>query len=161
MMNFITKFIFDYYYVFLLPFLSISVFYAMEYLSRGLDFFVDDSGVIRWRFLVVTAIIQFFVSIVITWSVLAIFESGGLEDYQTFKMIAIILLGSTPFNISILVWVAIKFEMYKLMRSRYKEDFKEEEIDILTNPHRKRQKNTQQSQEEKQEKRQEERIENE
>lgn len=123
----ILKFLYNYYYVFLLPFLSISVFYAMEYLTRGLEFFVNDSGV-RWKFLAVTATIQFFVSVVITWSVIAVFETDSLSEYKTFQMVATILLGATPFNISILVWVAIKLEIYKLMKSRYKDDFSDAEL---------------------------------
>lgn len=126
-MSVMAKFIYDYYYIILLPFLSISVFYAMEYLSRGLEFFVNEKGV-RWKFLAVTATIQFFVSIIITWSVIAIFQGEALQEYQTFQMIATILLGATPFNISILVWVAIKLEIYRFMKARYKDDFKEEEL---------------------------------
>ena len=117
----------DYYYMFLLPFLSVSVFFAMEYLSRGLDFFTDEKG-IRWRYLIMVAIIQFFVSSVITWSMVAIFESEALAEYKTFQMVATILLGVTPFNISILLWVAVKLEIYKLMRMRYGADFKEEDL---------------------------------
>lgn len=134
-MHRILDFIYNYYYVFLLPFLSISVFYAMEYLSRGLDFFVSEKGV-RWKFLFVTAFIQFFVSVIITWSVVEIFTTEAMQEYQTFQVVAMIILGSTPFNISILIWVAIKLEIYRFMRSRYKDDFKEEEL--LFNKYEKR-----------------------
>ena len=146
------KIILDYYYLILLPFLSISVFYAMEYLTRGIEFFTSETG-IRWKYLILTATIQFFVSAVITWSVMAIFQSGNMEEYKSFSMVATILLGATPFNISVLVWVAIKLELYRFMRIRYGKDFKEEEL-LDKKTLEKRQEQREQKEKEKQEKQQ-------
>ena len=53
------------------------------------------------------------------------FKSDALQEYQTLQLVAIILLGTTPFNISILIWVAIKLEIYRLMRNRYEKEFKD------------------------------------
>lgn len=123
----ISQAIIDYYQYIILPFLSISIFYAMEYLSNGIDFFVNEKG-IKWRFLSFCALMQFFVSLVVILSTIAIFESDYLQEYQTLRMVSIILLGTTPFNISILIWVAIKLEMYRIMKNRYKSELQ----DILT-----------------------------
>ena len=124
MLKTIGNIIYDYYQFFILPFLSISIFYAMEYVSRGVEFFVDEKGV-KWRFLSFCALMQFFVSLVVILSVSAMFKSDALQEYQTLQLVAIILLGTTPFNISILIWVAIKLEIYRLMRNRYEKEFKE------------------------------------
>lgn len=117
-------FVVEFYQFFILPFLSIAIFYAMEYISQGAQFFTNEKGV-KWRFLSFCALMQFFVSIVIILSVKAVFESDPLLEYKTMKMVAIILLGTTPFNISILIWVAIKLEIYKLMRNRYEKEMQE------------------------------------
>ena len=124
MLKTIGNIIYDYYQLLILPFLSISIFYAMEYMSRGVEFFVDEKGV-KWRFLSFCALLQFFVSLVVIISVSAMFKSDALQEYQTLQLVAIILLGTTPFNISILIWVAIKLEIYRLMRNRYEKEFKE------------------------------------
>lgn len=124
MLRNIAQWIIDYYQFIILPMLSVSVFYAMEYMSNGADFFINEKGV-KWRFLTFCAFLQFFVSLVVILSVIAIFKSDGLKEYQTFKMVAIILLGTTPFNISILIWVAIKLEIYRLMKTRYKDELKD------------------------------------
>ncbi|MDY5951485.1 MAG: hypothetical protein SPJ16_09885 [Helicobacter sp.] len=108
MLKTIGNIIYDYYQFFILPFLSISIFYAMEYMSRDVEFFVNQNGV-KWRFL----------------SFSAMFKSDALQEYQTLQLVAIILLGTTPFNISILIWVAIKLEIYRLMRNRYEKEFKQ------------------------------------
>lgn len=123
-MRHIMNFIIEFYQIILLPFLSIAIFYAMEYMSKGASFFLHENGV-RWKFLSFCAIMQFFVSVVIIWSVKAVFESDPLLEYQTMKMVAIILLGTTPFNISILIWVAIKLEIYRLMKNRYEKELQE------------------------------------
>ena len=124
MLKTIGNIIYDYYQFLILPFLSISIFYAMEYMSRGVEFFVDEKGV-KWRFLSFCALMQFFVSLVVILSVSAMFKSDALQEYQTLQLVAIILLGTTPFNISILIWIAIKLEIYRLMRNRYEKEFKE------------------------------------
>lgn len=124
MLKTIGNIIYDYYQFFILPFLSISIFYAMEYMSRGVEFFVDEKGV-KWRFLSFCALMQFFVSLVVILSVSAMFKSDTLQEYQTLQLVAIILLGTTPFNISILIWVAIKLEIYRLMQNRYKDELKD------------------------------------
>ncbi len=124
MLKTIGNIIYDYYQFFILPFLSISIFYAMEYMSRGVEFFLDEKGV-RWRFLSFCALMQFFVSLVVILSVSAIFKSDVLQEYQTLQLVTIILLGTTPFNISILIWVAIKLEIYRHMQNRYKDELKD------------------------------------
>ena len=124
MLKTIGNIIYDYYQFFMLPFLSISIFYAMEYMSRGVEFFVNEKGV-KWRFLSFCALMQFFVSLVVILSVSAMFKSDALQEYQTLQLVAIILLGTTPFNISILIWVAIKLEIYRLMQNRYKKELKD------------------------------------
>lgn len=124
MLRTIGNIIYDYYQFFILPFLSISIFYAMEYMSRGVEFFVNEKGV-KWKFLSFCALMQFFVSLVVILSVSAMFRSDALQEYQTLQLVAIILLGTTPFNISILICVAIKLEIYRLMRNRYEKEFKE------------------------------------
>ena len=124
MLKTIGNIIYDYYQFFILPFLSISIFYAMEYMSRGVEFFVNEKGV-KWRFLSFCALMQFFVSLVVILSVSAMFKSDALQEYQTLQLVAIILLGTTPFNISILIWIAIKLEIYRLMRNRYEKEFKQ------------------------------------
>ena len=124
MLKTIGNIIYDYYQFFILPFLSISIFYAMEYMSRGVEFFVNENGV-KWRFLSFCALMQFFVSLVVILSVSAMFKSETLAEYQTLQLVAIILLGTTPFNISILIWVAIKLEIYRLMQNRYKDELKD------------------------------------
>ena len=118
------RFIYDYYQFIILPFLSVSIFYAMEYISNGVDFFINEKGV-KWRFLSFCALMQFFVSLVVIISTIAVFESEALADYKTLKMVCVILLGTTPFNISILIWVAIKLEIYRLMKNRYKDELEE------------------------------------
>lgn len=72
------------------------------------------------------AILQFFVSIMITWSVLSAFSSDFLSEYETIKITAIIIIGGAPFNITILVWVALKLETYRLMKKRYGKEFKDD-----------------------------------
>lgn len=72
------------------------------------------------------AVLQFFVSIMITWSVLSAFSSDFLSEYETIKMTSIIIIGGAPFNITILVWVALKLETYKLMKKRYGKEFKDD-----------------------------------
>lgn len=124
MLRTIGNIIYDYYQFFILPFLSISIFYAMEYMSRGVEFFVNEKGV-KWKFLSFCALMQFFVSLVVILSVSAMFRSDALQEYQTLQLVAIILLGTTPFNISILIWVAIKLEIYRLMHNRYKDELKD------------------------------------
>ncbi len=96
----------------------------MEYMSRGVEFFVNEKGV-KWKFLSFCALMQFFVSLVVILSVSAMFRSDALQEYQTLQLVAIILLGTTPFNISILIWVAIKLEIYRLMHNRYKDELKD------------------------------------
>lgn len=124
MLRNIAQTIIDYYQFIILPMLSISIFYAMEYMSNGVDFFINEKGV-KWRFLTFCAFMQLFVSLVVIISVIAIFKSDTLKEYETFKMVTIILLGTTPFNISILIWVAIKLEIYRLMKNRYKDELKD------------------------------------
>lgn len=123
------NFFITYYYIFLVPFLSISVFYGLQYLTRGVDYFINDNGV-KWRFLIYLAIAQYFIALLITWGVLSAFSSDFLSDYETLKMSAIIILGGSPFNITILVWVALKLEIYKLMKERYGDNFNEDEFFI-------------------------------
>lgn len=113
--------IYEYYQFIILPFLSVSIFYAMEYMTKGADFFINEKG-IKWRFLTFSALMQFFVSLVVIISTIALFESEALAEYKTLKMVCVILLGTTPFNISILIWVAIKLEIYRIMKTRYKNE---------------------------------------
>lgn len=116
--------IYEYYQFIILPFLSVSIFYAMEYMTKGADFFINEKG-IKWRFLTFCALMQFFVSLVVIISTIALFESEALAEYKTLKMVCVILLGTTPFNISILIWVAIKLEIYRIMKTRYKNELSE------------------------------------
>ena len=118
-------FVSNYYYVFVIPLLSIAVFFVSQYLTRGINYFVGANG-IKWGFLSFMAILQFFVSIMITWSVLSAFSSDFLSEYETIKMTSIIIIGGAPFNITILVWVALKLETYRLMKKRYGKEFKDD-----------------------------------
>ena len=118
-------FVSNYYYVFVIPLLSIAVFFVSQYLTRGINYFIGSNG-IKWGFLSFMAILQFFVSIMITWSVLSAFSSDFLSEYETIKMTSIIIIGGAPFNITILVWVALKLETYRLMKKRYGKEFKDD-----------------------------------
>ena len=118
-------FVSNYYYVFVIPLLSIAVFFVSQYLTRGINYFIGPNG-IKWGFLSFMAILQFFVSIMITWSVLSAFSSDFLSEYETIKMTSIIIIGGAPFNITILVWVALKLETYRLMKKRYGKEFKDD-----------------------------------
>lgn len=121
----IFTFISNYYYIFVVPLLSIAVFFVSQYLTRGINYFIGNNG-IKWGFLSFMAILQFFVSIMITWSVLSAFSSDFLSEYETIKMTSIIIIGGAPFNITILVWVALKLETYRLMKKRYGKEFKDD-----------------------------------
>lgn len=121
------EFIANYYYFIVVPFLSISVLFVSQYLTRGISYFVGKNG-IKWGFLAFMSVLQFFVSMLITWSVLSAFSSDFLSEYETLKLTAIIIIGGAPFNITILVWVALKLEAYRLMRARYGDDFKDEDF---------------------------------
>ena len=121
----IFTFISNYYYIFVIPLLSIAVFFVSQYLTRGINYFIGPNG-IKWGFLSFMAILQFFVSIMITWSVLSAFSSDFLSEYETIKMTSIIIIGGAPFNITILVWVALKLETYRLMKKRYGKEFKDD-----------------------------------
>ncbi|WP_289748873.1 hypothetical protein [Helicobacter bilis] len=121
----IFTFISNYYYIFVVPLLSIAVFFVSQYLTRGINYFIGKNG-IKWGFLSFMAVLQFFVSIMITWSVLSAFSSDFLSEYETIKMTSIIILGGAPFNITILVWVALKLETYRLMKKRYGKEFKDD-----------------------------------
>lgn len=118
-------FVSNYYYIFVIPLLSIAVFFVSQYLTRGISYFIGKNG-IKWGFLSFMAILQFFVSIMITWSVLSAFSSDFLSEYETIKMTSIIIIGGAPFNITILVWVALKLETYRLMKKRYGKEFKDD-----------------------------------
>ena len=118
-------FVSNYYYVFVIPLLSIAVFFVSQYLTRGINYFIGPNG-IKWGFLSFMDILQFFVSIMITWSVLSAFSSDFLSEYETIKMTSIIIIGGAPFNITILVWVALKLETYRLMKKRYGKEFKDD-----------------------------------
>lgn len=126
-MKHILDFLSEFYYLIVVPFLSISVFFVSQYLTRGVGYFVGKNG-IKWGFLGFMAVLQFFVSVMVTWSVLSAFSSEFLSEYETMKMTAIIIIGGAPFNITILIWVALKLESYRLMRARYGDDFKDEEF---------------------------------
>ncbi|WP_281650605.1 hypothetical protein [Helicobacter bilis] len=121
----IFTFISNYYYIFVVPLLSIAVFFVSQYLTRGINYFIGKNG-IKWGFLSFMAVLQFFVSIMITWSVLSAFSSDFLSEYETIKMTSIIIIGGAPFNITILVWVALKLETYRLMKKRYGKEFKDD-----------------------------------
>jgi len=125
--------ILNYYQFIILPFLSISILFAMEYISKGIDFFINKEGNVKWRFLIACSLLQAMVSLVIILSVIAIFKSDSLKDYQTFKLLSIILLGTTPFNISILIWVAIKLEIYRILKNRYKDELNNLDIHNIIN----------------------------
>ena len=122
------KAIIDYYYFVLIPLFSIAVFYGLQYLTRGIHYFVDEDNNVKWRYLAFMAVMQFFISILITWSVVSAFSSQYLSQYESIKMTAIIIIGSAPFNITILIWVALKLEAYKLMQKRYGDTFKEDDF---------------------------------
>lgn len=119
----IFNFITNYYFMVLIPFLSISVLFVSQYMTRGVEYFLNEDGKPRWKFLSFIALLQFLISILITWSVLSAFNSDMLSEYETIKMTSMIIIGSSPFNITILVWVALKLEAYKLMKQRYGDDF--------------------------------------
>lgn len=123
MLKSIYEAIVNYYYIVLIPVLSISVLFVSQYMTRGIEYFLNTQGKIRWGFLSFIAVLQFFVSILITWSVLSAFNSNFLSEYDTLKMACMIIIGSSPFNITILVWVALKLEAYRLMKQRYGDDF--------------------------------------
>lgn len=127
MLKTISQFISEFYYIFVVPLLSIAVLYVSQFLTKGLRYFIKN-GRIRWGFLFFMGILQFFVSILITWSVLSAFSSEFLSDYETLKLTAIIIIGAAPFNISIYIWVALKLEIYRLMRTRYGDEFKDDEF---------------------------------
>ncbi|MDY5822497.1 MAG: hypothetical protein SPJ83_06915 [Helicobacter sp.] len=121
----IFTFISNYYYIFVVPLLSIAIFFVSQYLTRGINYFIGKNG-IKWGFLSFMAVLQFFVSIMIAWSVLSAFSSDFLSEYETIKITAIIIIGGAPFNITILVWVALKLETYRLMKKRYGKEFKDD-----------------------------------
>ena len=75
-----------------MPLLSIAVFFVSQYLTRGINYFIGKNG-IKWGFLSFMAVLQFFVSIMITWSVLSAFSSDFLSEYETIKITAIIIIG--------------------------------------------------------------------
>lgn len=114
-------------YVVVIAVLSIAVLLALQYLTRGVDYFLDK-GRVRWNYLAFIAILQFCISCLITWSVITAFTSEYLGEYDSLKMTAVIILGACPFNITILVWVALKLEIFKIMRNRYGEEFDEDEL---------------------------------
>ena len=123
MLKTIFNFITNYYYMLLIPLLSISVLFVTQYLTRGLGYFLNENGKVRLGFLSFIAVLQYLVSILITWSVLSAFNSEFLSEYETLKMTAMIIIGSSPFNITILIWVALKLEAYKIMSTRYGDEF--------------------------------------
>lgn len=125
-MHAIFDFVAEHYYLFIVPLLSIAVYLSLQYLTRGMEFFINNENNIKWRFLLFVAALQFFVSVLITWSVLSAFSSDYLKEYATLKVTAIIIIGAAPFNITILIWVALKLEAYKLMHTRYGDDFKDD-----------------------------------
>lgn len=77
------------------------------------------------------ASLQFFVSLLVTWTVVSAFSSEFLSEYETIKMTAIIVICGAPFNITTLIWVDLKLEAFKLMKKRYGEDFDEDTIFTL------------------------------
>ncbi|STQ85767.1 hypothetical protein LS73_008845 [Helicobacter muridarum] len=119
---------FKHYYYIVIAILSVAVFYSLQYLTRGLNYFVDENGKIRVSYLIFMASLQFFVSLLVTWAVVSAFSSEFLSEYETMKMTAIIVIGGAPFNITTLIWVALKLEAFKLMKKRYGEDFDEDTI---------------------------------
>lgn len=123
------EFIKNYYFLFI-AFLSIAVFYALQYLTRGINYFINEKGKIRIRFLCFMAGLQFLISLIITWAVISAFSSEYLSEYETIKMTAIIVIGGAPFNITTLLWVALKLEAFKFMKKRYGKDFQEETLYI-------------------------------
>ena len=123
MLKTIFNFITNYYYMLLIPLLSISVLFVTQYLTRGLGYFLNENGKVRLGFLSFIAVLQYLVSILITWSVLSAFSSEFLSEYETLKMTAMIIIGSSPFNITVLIWVALKLEAYKIMTKRYGDEF--------------------------------------
>ena len=124
-------FLFTYYFIFCIPLLSISVFYGLQYMTRGHEYFIfKDSGSIKWRFLSFLALAQYCISLLVTWGVMSAFSSEYLQEYETLRLTSMIILGGSPFNITILVWVALKLEIYKLMKQRYGDAFHEDEFFI-------------------------------
>lgn len=118
----------EYYIYFIIPFLSIAVFCALQYLTKGVNFFLDNRGKVKWKYVSFLATLQFFTSILVTWGVISAFSSEYLTSYESLKITAIIIIGSAPFSITILIWVALKLEVYNLMRARYGQDFEEDKI---------------------------------
>ena len=116
------------YYFLLIAFLSIAVFYALQYLTKGIHYFINEAGKIRTRYLVFMASLQFFTSILVTWATISAFSSEFLSEYETIKMAAIIIVGGSPFNITALIWVALKLEAFRLMKKRYGKEFNEENL---------------------------------
>ena len=53
------------YYFVLIPLFSIPVFYGLQYLTRGIHYFVDDNNNVKWRYLAFMAAMQFFISILV------------------------------------------------------------------------------------------------
>lgn len=116
------------YYFILIAMLSIAVFYALQYLTKGLCYFINENGKIRTRYLFFMAGLQFFTSLLVTWATISAFSSEFLSEYETIKMTAIIIIGGAPFNITALIWVALKLEMFRIMKKRYGKDFSNETL---------------------------------
>lgn len=121
------------YYFFLIALLSIAIFYALQYLTKGLYYFINENGKIRTRYLFFMAALQFFTSLLVTWATISAFSSEFLSEYETIKMTAIIIIGGAPFNITALIWVALKLEAFRLMKKRYGKEFNEESLFEKTN----------------------------
>ena len=61
------------------------MFYGLQYLTRGIHYFVDEDNNVKWRYLAFMAAMQFFISILITWSVVSAFSSQYLSQYESIK----------------------------------------------------------------------------
>lgn len=115
-------------YIIFVALLSVPVFFALQYLTNGIEYFTDIDSKVRYKYLAYMSILQILISLLVMWIIINMFSTEYLSDYQTLKNTAVVVLGASPFNVSILIWVIVKIEAYRFMKNRYGDDFTEEVI---------------------------------